>query len=90
MGDLYVSTSYGDHAGHLYRIALDDAYCPYGESCDDTTDAIMEMPAGIEDLAASGDRLWSVSESGGRYYQKRSHDPWDLFYPFIFSIAPPD
>lgn len=45
------------------------------------------IPAGGEGLSFSPDgKLWTVSESGAKYYQKRSSNPWTTFYPFVFSI----
>ena len=46
-------------------------------------------PQGIEDLAMVGSQVYTVSESGGAYYQKRtSPAPWDELFPLLFGIQP--
>ena len=47
--------------------------------------ALFELPAGLEDLAMLGGDLWSISESGAKYYQKRK-TPWDQLFPFVFRM----
>lgn len=44
-----------------------------------------EFPSGAEDLSfdKEGD-IWGVSESGARYYQLRSSNPWNQFFPFVY------
>ncbi len=50
-----------------------------------TPEKTLEFPSGSEDLSfdREGD-LWGVSESGGRYYQLRSSNPWNQFFPFVY------
>ena len=45
----------------------------------------LEFPSGSEDLSfdKEGD-IWSVSESGARYYQLRESSPWKQFFPFVY------
>ncbi len=53
-----------------------------------TSSLLFEGPLGFEDLQLVDTRLWTVSESGGMYYQKRSGllSPWGSIFPFIFSM----
>jgi hypothetical protein len=34
--------------------------------------------------------VWSISESGAKYYQKRTdgNAQWDDLFPFLFGVAP--
>lgn len=52
-----------------------------------TPDTTIQMPYGIEDLSFFPDgTLWTNSESGTDYYQRRSINPWRPFYPFVYSV----
>ncbi len=47
-------------------------------------DSSVTMPFGIEDLSFTTDgSLWTNSESGTVYYQRRDVSPWPVFYPFV-------
>lgn len=49
-------------------------------------DSSITMPHGIEDLSFFPDgTLWTNSESGTDYYQRRTN-PWTSFYPFVYSV----
>ena len=48
-------------------------------------EASITFPHGIEDLAFSSDgTLWTNSESGTDYYQRRAG--WSSFYPFVYGV----
>jgi hypothetical protein len=50
-------------------------------------DSVIIMPHGIEDLSFFPDgSLWTNSESGTDYYQRKSSGAWSSFYPFVYSI----
>jgi len=50
-------------------------------------DSVVIMPHGIEDLSFLPDgTLWTNSESGTDYYQRKSSGAWSSFYPFVYSI----
>ncbi|MDX1429370.1 MAG: LamG-like jellyroll fold domain-containing protein [Rhodothermales bacterium] len=50
-------------------------------------DSVVTMPFGIEDLSFSPDgSLWTNSESGTVYYQRRDVSPWQAFYPFVYRV----
>lgn len=50
-------------------------------------DSIVIMPHGIEDLSFLPDgSLWTNSESGTDYYQRKSTGAWSSYYPFVYSI----
>jgi hypothetical protein len=50
-------------------------------------DTSVTMPYGIEDLSFFPDgTLWTNSESGTVYYQRRDISPWTVFYPFVYSV----
>ena len=50
-------------------------------------DSVVIMPHGIEDLSFLPDgSLWTNSESGTDYYQRKSSGGWTSFYPFVYSI----
>ncbi len=52
-----------------------------------TPDSTVTMPFGIEDLSFSPDgSLWTNSESGTVYYQRRDVSPWQVFYPFVYRV----
>lgn len=83
--EFYVTTSYGDNPSHIVRLTYNgpnDRGFPQSE-------IIYEGPAGLENLDydANSDWVWTLSESGAKYYQKRtSPAPWYDLYPFFFAI----
>jgi concanavalin A-like lectin/glucanase superfamily protein len=53
-----------------------------------TADTAITMPFGIEDLSFSEDgALWTNSESGTDYYQRKPQGAWLPFYPFVYSVS---
>jgi hypothetical protein len=72
-GNLWISSSDGPRISYLYRV-------------DRKTGAALaryEMPSRIENIVFDrDDRLWAISESGSRKYQR----PGDPDFPFIFEI----
>ena len=52
-----------------------------------TPDTSITMPHGIEDLSFWPDgTLWTNSESGTDYYQRKSSGAWPIFFPFVYSV----
>lgn len=83
----YMSTSYGNKSSKVYRAK----YNPEHEKCS-FYEKKMTGPAGFEDLTMIDDKVWCVSESGARYYQKRSlassgASPWSQFFPYVFNLS---
>lgn len=76
----YMSRSYGNNASFIYDVT-------YNKTSQFHQSIVQRFrgPAGLEDIAMLGSELWCVSESGARYYQKRSSSPWTDLYPFVFS-----
>lgn len=44
------------------------------------------VPRGLEQLTFLDGKLWTLSESGSRYLQKRDNSPWPECFPFIYSL----
>ena len=73
-----LSTSYGNNASRLYR------WRPGQQAA-----LVATLPAGLEDLDQSPDgTVWSVFESGARYYQKRASSPWTELTPYLVGLVP--
>ena len=85
LGDdqVLLSQSYGSSDRALYLWRLDsDTYAP-----------VLGGPSGFEDLALSPEGLiWTSSESGGRYFQKRFQENilcgpnWNDLYPYAMAL----
>ncbi|MCA8977712.1 MAG: hypothetical protein KDC98_23510 [Planctomycetes bacterium] len=75
----YLSSSYGENASHLRDVLYER-----GVTTALSTSTLLTLPAGLEGLAMIGNRLWMVSESGARYFQKRA-SPWYELFPFVFA-----
>lgn len=80
----YVSASWGDNPSHIYDVIYERGN---PEAVSHRT--VFYGPAGLEDLDMIGSQLWSVSESGGKHYQKRSGEPWEDLFPFVFAYENP-
>lgn len=72
-----LSTSYGNNASRIYR------WTP-GQPAS----LVATLPAGTEDIDRSPDgTVWTMFESGARYYQKRSSPaPWTDLSPFLIGL----
>jgi hypothetical protein len=81
----YLSTSFGDTTSVWKRVH----YVKSSATAQSTT-TVFSGPAGTEGLAMDGSSVWSVSESGAKYYQKRTdgNAQWDDLYPFVFKVTP--
>ena len=84
-GRALLSQSYGDADSGLF------IWTPGTSSAE----RVLSGPAGFEDLALSPEGLiWTASESGARYFQKRndSNDEcspnWIDLYPYVFALEP--
>ncbi len=75
----YIACSYGDNPSKIYDVL----FSKNSETAASSTD-IFTGPAGLEDLGMINNKVWCVSESGGKYYQKRSVNPWEDLFPFVF------
>ncbi len=81
---LMISLSSGDGQSSIYRVPLSELSSTHVP----IPDRIFKFPAGGEDLTFDEDNnLYTQSESGSKYFQKRSSSPWSTFYPFIFKIS---
>lgn len=82
--DFYIATSYSSNPSEVYEVRYNK-----GTATAQSSTKIFEGPFGLEDMTMVGDLPWTISESGARYYQKRTiYPPWDDLYPFIFGIVP--
>jgi hypothetical protein len=82
--DFYIATSYSTNLSEIYRVRY-----VKGVSAAQSSTKVFEGPFGLEDMTMAGPTPWTISESGARYYQKRtSPAPWDDLYPFLFGISP--
>ncbi|MCP5061576.1 MAG: T9SS type A sorting domain-containing protein [Ignavibacteriae bacterium] len=80
---LMISVSYGDSFSKIYRVLRKELTSSLAPS----PDKVFTLPAGGEDLTFDNENnLISQSESGAKYFQKRS-SPWDTFFPFIYKIS---
>ncbi len=80
---LFISVSGGDAGSKIHRCKKKDL-SRYTEPIIEKT---FNIPAGGEDLSfGKTGQLLNVSESGAKYFQKREN-PWDSFYPFMFTIG---
>ena len=75
----YMASSYGENPSYLRDVLYER-----GVATALSTTTLLTLPPGLEDLEMIGNRLWMVSESGARYYQKRS-SPWYELFPFVFA-----
>jgi hypothetical protein len=80
----YVATSFSTNPSKIYRVQYTK-----GNATATSTTTVFTGPNGLEDMTMVGSTPWTISESGARYYQKRtSPAPWDDLYPFLFGLAP--
>ncbi|MEN8191300.1 MAG: T9SS type A sorting domain-containing protein [Bacteroidota bacterium] len=81
---LMISLSTGDGYSYIYRVPrseLSSTQMP-------TPEKVFIFPAGGEDLSFDKENnLYAQSESGAKYFQKRTNNPWNTFYPFIYKIS---
>ncbi len=78
-----LSRNRSSSTAELFRYRL-DALSPTSIVSPDST---VIMPHGIEDLSFLPDgSLWTNSESGTDYYQRKSSGAWSSYYPFVYSI----
>ena len=80
---LFISKTGMSDGSRIYRCKYSDL-SKFAEPVIDTS---FTVPSGGEDISfnAKGE-LINVSESGAKYFQKKS-SPWNTFYPFIFTIS---
>lgn len=77
----FLSTSYGNNDSVIHASTyLGNRRNPVA------TREFMRLPAGLEDLAFEGSTLWTQSESGALYFQKRAANPWTDTFPFLLAI----
>lgn len=78
-----LARSYGDKPSKLSRLI----YSMTGTTGKlDSTKVVFTGPAGMENIHPTTDGVWSVSESGANYFQKRKKKPWGDYFPFIFRL----
>lgn len=77
----FLSTSFGNSDSVIHASTyLGDRREPVA------TSELMRLPAGLEDLSLAGSTLWTQSESGSLYFQKRTVNPWTDTFPFLLAI----
>ncbi len=77
-----LSQSYGSGDSGIYTGTYTN-----GGAVATSSSLLLSGPAGFEDVVVYNDALWSTSESGAKYYQKRSSPtPWSPLFPFLFSV----
>ena len=79
----YILSAGGDNPSYLRRVR----YAKSSATPQSST-IVFTGPAGQEGLTLVGTQVWTTSESGGRFYQSRTTDPWTDLYPFCYGIAP--
>lgn len=78
----YIMTSSSDFPSALYDVTYNR-----GISTAASYTLLTYLPAGGEDLTMIGSDLWTVSESGAKYYQNRTNSfRWLSLYPFIYGL----
>lgn len=81
---LMISLSSGNGYSSIYRVNRSEL----NSSTAPTPEKVFLFPAGGEDLSFDKDKnLYAQSESGSKYFQKRTSSPWSTFYPFIYKIS---
>lgn len=79
----YILSAGGDNPSILRRVRYSKS-----SSTPQSSTTVFTGPAGQEGLTMVGTQVWTTSESGGRFYQSRTTDPWTDLYPFMYGIAP--
>lgn len=78
---MLLSTSFGDSDSVIFNsLYLEPDPQPR------TSQEWMRLPAGLEDMTQMGNSLWTTSESGMVYFQKRPSNPWTDLFPFLIQI----
>lgn len=83
---LLISRSYGDYPSKLHKLSfINETKEGYSFKLL-TSKEVLSAPAGMEGVAVSDTRVWSLSESGANYFQKRTNSPWKTNFPFVFTL----
>ena len=77
----YLSQSSGDHPSHLYDVLYNKS-SPSAVS----TSTLFTLPSAMEGIDLMDGKIWSVSESGSKVFQKRTEDYWRQLFPFLFTL----
>ena len=77
-----VARSYGDNPSYVYRLIYDMSGF---NSTFKSRATVFTGPAGMENIHSTQEGIWSVSESGAKYFQERKND-WNDYFPFIFRL----
>ena len=84
-GRVLLSRSYGDNNSSLHIWRTSQSFAT----------EVLTGPAGFEDLTLSPEGwIWSASESGARYFQKRFSQNvtcglnWSDLYPYVYALDP--
>ena len=87
---LLLSRSYGNNTSYIYRLDYDRQEGLAYKYDYNSKSITFKGPAGLEDLHATADGIWSLSESGANYYQNRDSNPWSQLFPFIIKLGKSD
>ena len=87
---LLLSQSYGNNTSYIYKLIYDRQESLAYKYDYNSKSIAFTGPAGLEDLHATADGIWSLSESGANYYQNRDSGPWSQLFPFIIKLRKSD
>ena len=87
---LLLSRSYGSSTSYVYKLNYDRQESLAYNYDYNSKSIVFKGPAGLEDLHATADGIWSLSESGANYYQNRASNPWNQLFPFIIKLRKSD
>ena len=87
---LLLSRSYGNNTSYIYKLNYDRQESLAYKYDYNSKSIVFKGPAGLEDLHATADGIWSLSESGANYYQNRTSSPWSQLFPFIIKLRKSD
>jgi hypothetical protein len=86
---LLFSTSYGDDPSKLYKVSYAYSYDKnvYNRYTISSESLVFKGPAGLENVYSTASRIWTLSESGAQYFQKRTDSkPWNTNFPFVLLL----
>lgn len=87
---LLLSRSYGNNTSYIYKLNYKRQESSLYKYDYVSKSIVFKGPAGLEDLHATADGIWSLSESGANYYQNRTSNPWTQLFPFVIKLRKAD
>jgi hypothetical protein len=83
---LLLSRSFGDFPSKLHKLTFLNEGKDHFKFKLSKSKEVLEAPAGMECLQVTENRVWSLSESGTAYFQRRTVAPWKTNFPFVFTL----